>query len=57
MERSGMSKGEYTWSNGNKYVGDWKDSNMNGFGTKTYKSGKNEKGYWKDNSYICEKNK
>jgi len=32
-------KGEYTWSNGRKYVGEFKNDKENGKGRKTYPSG------------------
>ena len=28
--------GTYTWDNGNKYVGEWKNNNKHGLGTYTY---------------------
>lgn len=31
-------KGTYDWSNGDRYVGDWKENLMNGKGVKTYGS-------------------
>ena len=32
-------KGEYTWSNGDKYVGDWKNNKKNGYGKYMKKDG------------------
>tara|TARA_B110000196_G_C20880417_1_gene536404 strand:- start:5 stop:388 length:384 start_codon:yes stop_codon:yes gene_type:complete len=40
-------KGTYTWANGNKYVGEWKDDMFNGQGTYTTKSWEYV-GEWKD---------
>ena len=37
----------YTWPNGDKYVGEWKDGKKHGQGTKTWASGK-----WKDHKYV-----
>ncbi len=40
--------GTYTYPNGNKYVGEWKDGNYNGQGTITYASGNKYVGEFKD---------
>jgi len=32
-------KGIFTWSNGDKYDGEWKDDLMNGKGTMTFQHG------------------
>jgi hypothetical protein len=42
--------GTYTDSNGNKYVGEWKDGNSSGQGTVTWANGNKYVGEWKDNS-------
>ncbi len=34
--------GTYTWADGAKYVGEWKDSNRHGKGTYTYGKGENQ---------------
>jgi len=34
----------YTWVDGRKYVGDWKDNNMHGFGVYTWSDGRMYKG-------------
>ncbi|MDP7260959.1 MAG: hypothetical protein QGI80_03250 [archaeon] len=41
-------QGTYTWSNGNKYVGEWKGDNMHGQGTYTWPNGDKYVGVWKD---------
>ena len=38
----------YTWSDGRKYVGEWKDGNRNGQGTFTYSNGDRHIGTYKD---------
>ena len=38
-----------TFSNGDRYVGEWKDNKMHGQGTCTYASGGKYIGKWKDN--------
>ena len=53
MQENGEYNGQgtYTWSNGDKYVGEWKDGKENGQGTitKTYRDGKFiYVGEWKD---------
>ena len=40
--------GTYTFANGNKYVGEYKDNKKNGQGTLTYADGTIEEGIWKD---------
>jgi hypothetical protein len=40
--------GNYTWTNGNKYVGEWKDGQINGQGTFTFANGDKYVGEWKD---------
>jgi len=37
-----------TWSNGNKYLGEWKDGEQNGQGTGTFPDGEKYVGDWKD---------
>ena len=42
--------GTYTWENGDKYVGDWKNNKMHGLGTYYYKESDNKYvGDWKNN--------
>ena len=41
--------GTYTWSDGDKYVGEWKDNKRTGQGTKTYANGSKYVGEFKDN--------
>ena len=43
-----VGKGTYTWSNGNKYVGEWKGWLQHGQGTLTWYNGYRLKGEWKD---------
>jgi hypothetical protein len=38
----------YTWPNGNKYVGEWKDSQRSGQGTYTWPNGNKYVGEYKD---------
>jgi hypothetical protein len=49
--------GTYTWADGNKYVGEYKDGKRHGQGTYTYANEKKVSGYWMNNEYvpdICE---
>ena len=39
----------YTWSNGNKYVGEWKNSKQHGQGIHTWPNGNKYVGEWKNN--------
>ena len=41
-------QGVYTWPDGSKYVGQWKDDKRNGQGTLTLSSGEKYVGQWKD---------
>lgn len=43
--------GTYTWDNGDKYVGEWKDNNKNGQGTYTYADGSKYVGEFNDGDY------
>jgi len=43
--------GTYTWSNGNKYVGEFKDGNFNGQGTFTWSNGDKYVGEFKDDNF------
>ena len=40
--------GTYTWTSGNKYVGEWKDRRQHGQGTVTWADGTKYVGEWKD---------
>ena len=44
--------GTYTWSDGSKYVGEWKNSKENGQGTYTYADGTVEKGIWENGELV-----
>ena len=44
--------GSYTWANGDKYIGDWKDNKLNGQGTMAKANGAVEKGIWKDSELL-----
>ena len=44
--------GTYTYANGNKYVGEFKDDKRNGLGTYTFANGTVDKGIWKNNQLI-----
>jgi len=39
----------YTWSNGNKYVGEWKNGKQHGQGIHTWSNGNKYNGEWKNN--------
>ena len=39
--------GTYTWADGDKYVGEYKDGNKSGQGTQTYYDGAKYQGEWK----------
>ena len=41
-------QGTYTWANGNKYVGEWKDGLMHGQGTYTWTGGNKYVGEYKN---------
>ena len=43
--------GSYTYSDGKKYVGEWKDDNREGYGISTEPDGSKYVGTWKDNTY------
>ena len=45
---SGSSAIIYTWSDGTKYIGEWRFGEMNGQGTYTYADGGKYVGEWKD---------
>ena len=38
--------GTYTWPDGQKYVGNWKEGNPHGYGVFTYKDGKTYSGFY-----------
>ena len=40
--------GQYTWTNGDKWIGEWKDGEINGEGTYFYADGSITVGEWKD---------
>ena len=44
--------GTYTYADGDKYVGEWKDDKYHGQGTYTSPSGGKYVGEWKDGEYI-----
>ncbi len=43
--------GTYTFPNGNKYVGEWKDNKRHGKGTFTFANGEKYVGEWKDSKF------
>ena len=47
MEK-GMVQGTYTWNDGGKYVGEYKDGLKNGQGTYTFLNGDKYEGEWKE---------
>ena len=44
-------QGTYTWSNGDKYVGEYKDNQKHGKGTTIFANGNKYAGEWKDGKY------
>ena len=42
--------GTYTWSNGDKYIGEWSDDKTNGQGTFTWTNGEKYVGEWKNDN-------
>ena len=44
--------GTYTWNNGDKYVGEYKDDERNGQGTYTYANGTIKRGYYLKGEYV-----
>ena len=44
--------GTYTWADGDKYVGEWKDGKQNGQGTYTWADGRIKKGIWKKGKLV-----
>ena len=49
-------QGTYTWAkSGNKYVGEFKDDQPNGQGTKTYADGTVAEGMWENNKFLYAK--
>jgi len=49
FEGSYNGQGTYTWSNGDMYVGKWKNEKRNGKGTYTWSDGSKYVGEWKNN--------
>ena len=43
-----LSKGIFTWPNGDTYEGEYKDDIRNGFGIYKYKDGNRYEGEWKN---------
>ena len=46
----------YTWSNGDKYVGQWLNGKENGQGTKTSPNGSKQVGKWLNGKLISQGN-
>ena len=44
--------GTFTWTDGAKYVGEWKDDKQHGQGTLTYADGRVEKGIWENGQLL-----
>ena len=42
--------GTFTWTNGDRYIGDWKGNKKHGQGTQTWASGEKYVGEWQDNN-------
>ena len=45
-------QGTYTWSDGAKYVGEFKDGKKHGQGTYTFANGNTDKGYYMNGDFI-----
>ena len=45
-------QGTYTYPNGEKYVGEWKDDKRNGQGTNTYPNGTVGTGLWENDQFV-----
>jgi len=45
-------EGTYIWPNGDKYVGNWENDNMSGYGEYTYANGKLKNGIWDSGVYL-----
>jgi len=43
--------GTTTYANGDKYIGEWRDGNLNGQGTYTSANSQIKKGIWKDGKF------
>ena len=50
-DRQPNGQGTLTWSNGKKYLGEWKNGEMSGQGTKTWTNGDMYEGDFKDGRY------
>ena len=48
------SKGTYTWADGDKYVGEFKNDTYHGKGTFTFADGTVKSGIWADGKYLYE---
>ena len=44
--------GTYTFANGDKYIGEYKDGEIHGQGTLTYADGRVEKGIWENGQWV-----
>ena len=42
--------GTFTWTNGDRYIGDWKGNKKHGQGTQTWANGEKYVGEWQDNN-------
>lgn len=45
-------EGTYIWKNGDKYVGNWENDKMSGYGEYTYANGKFKNGIWDNGIYL-----
>ena len=48
-------QGTLTFSDGSKYVGEFKEGKSHGQGTRTWSNGKIEEGIWENNRLVREK--
>ncbi len=44
--------GTFTWADGQKYVGEWKEDQYHGQGIHYYGDGRSDKGIWKNNELV-----
>ena len=45
-------QGTYTYADGRKYVGEWKENKKHGQGTYTYADGRKDAGEWKEDKFV-----
>ena len=45
-------KGVHSWSDGQRYVGEWRNEYLHGHGTYTYPDGRVKSGKWEKNRFL-----